>query len=122
MTVARDLRKRSTESEKLLWSALRNRGLLGLKFRRQHTFGRFVVDFYCPELKLVIEVDGGIHDHSEQRERDAIRQEIIEMWEVRFIRIRADDVENRFEETLTHLEHQLRNLSPSPCNGEGAGG
>ncbi len=58
---ARRLRKRQTKSEKLLWLALRNRQLGGLKFLRQHPIGHSIVDFYCHENRLVIEIDGGIH-------------------------------------------------------------
>ena len=54
----RTLRKRSTRAEKLLWQNLRDRGLEGFKFRRQFSVGPFVLDFYCPELKLAIVVDG----------------------------------------------------------------
>ncbi len=58
---ARRLRKRQTKSEKLLWQALRNRQLSDLKFLRQHPIGHSIVDFYCHENRLVIEIDGGIH-------------------------------------------------------------
>ena len=98
----------------MLWSVLRNRGLLGLKFRRQHPIGAFVVDFYCPELAVAIEVDGSIHDGVERRGRDEVRQDFIEGLGIRFIRIRADEIETRFETTVSWLEHQLQNLSPSP--------
>jgi very-short-patch-repair endonuclease len=58
---ARDLRIRQTAAEVMLWEALRNRRLDGVKFRRQHPVGPFVIDFCCPERRLAIEVDGGIH-------------------------------------------------------------
>jgi len=58
---ARELRKGPTSAEKILWEALRNRKLGRFKFRRQHRFGFFIADFYCPEAKLIIEVDGEIH-------------------------------------------------------------
>lgn len=58
---ARLLRKVSTEAEDLLWQELRNRKLMGLKFRRQHPLKNFVADFYCAEKNLVIEVDGNVH-------------------------------------------------------------
>ncbi|MCS6918857.1 MAG: rRNA maturation RNAse YbeY, partial [Fimbriimonadales bacterium] len=62
--LARQKRREPTPAEKRLWKYLRNRQLLGFKFRRQHTIERFIVDFYCPEAKLVIEVDGEIHDYT----------------------------------------------------------
>jgi very-short-patch-repair endonuclease len=62
LSFRRRLRRKQTHSEKLLWQQLRNRALTHLKFRRQVSFGKYVVDFYCPELKLVIELDGNAHD------------------------------------------------------------
>jgi very-short-patch-repair endonuclease len=64
---ARELRKVMTPAEKMLWQQLRGRGLNGLKFRRQHPLGNLIVDFYCAEHRLVIEVDGGIHDADHAR-------------------------------------------------------
>ncbi len=58
---ARLLRRRATEAEAILWDALRSRRLGGYKFRRQHSLAAFIVDFYCPSVRLVVEVDGGIH-------------------------------------------------------------
>ena len=58
---ARQLRKNQTDAEKLLWSILRSRQLLGLKFRRQHSIGPYILDFYCHDSKLCIELDGGQH-------------------------------------------------------------
>jgi len=56
--LARELRKRETPSEKTLWSHLSRNQLLGLQFRRQHPINRFIADFYCPKIKLIIEIDG----------------------------------------------------------------
>jgi very-short-patch-repair endonuclease len=66
---ARELRTRQTPAESILWDALRGRRLAGLKFRRQHPIGTFVVDFCCPDRRLAIELDGPVH--AEQREHDA---------------------------------------------------
>ncbi len=74
--LARDMRHEATCAEDVLWERLRNRRLCGIKFRRQHAIGRFIVDFYCAEARLVIEVDGGIHDYTV--EDDAVRQEYLE--------------------------------------------
>jgi len=73
---ARQFRKMPTPSENLLWQALRNRQLLGLKFRRQQPIGPFVVDFFCAEQRVIVEVDGPIHES--QHERDAERQSLLE--------------------------------------------
>src|SRR5690606_34343115 len=103
----------------LLWNALRNRRLLGLKFRRQHPFGRFVVDFYCPELRMAIEVDGGVHDDEEVRRRDEVRQELIETYDVRFMRVRAENLEHDCDATVAMIEQKLRQLPPLHVDGEG---
>ena len=62
MTRARQLRKSATQHERLLWRHLRNRQLQGWKFRRQHPVDRYIIDFYCPEARLAIELDGGRHN------------------------------------------------------------
>jgi len=91
---ARAHRKTPTRSEALLWAQLRKRKL-GVRFRRQHVFSLgLVVDFYAPALKLVVEVDGTVHDAPGAAERDAARQALIESkYGVRFLRIRAELVE-----------------------------
>src|SRR3990172_11904194 len=73
---SRDLRRRQTPSERLLWEALRNRKLLGRKFRRQARIGHCVADFYCPTERLVVEVDGGIHRQRRHADRD--REQMLE--------------------------------------------
>ena len=62
LAIARQLRRESTPAERFAWSLLRRRGMLGLKFRRQHVLRGFIVDFYCPQLRLVLELDGAPHD------------------------------------------------------------
>jgi very-short-patch-repair endonuclease len=81
---ARDLRARETSVEDILWEELRSRRLDGMKFRRQHPIGPFVVDFCCTEHRLVIELDGGVH--AEQQEQDAEREAILAMAGYRVIR------------------------------------
>jgi len=62
LEIARHLRRKATPAERHAWSLLRRRGILGLKFRRQHPLCGFIVDFYCPRLRLVLELDGGSHE------------------------------------------------------------
>ena len=71
--LARQLRQKSTDAESLLWQSLRNRKVLGFKFRRQHQFGEYVVDFYCSEAKLVVECDGEIHSRNDSWQHDRVR-------------------------------------------------
>src|SRR6476659_2007376 len=74
---ARELRLRNTEAEQKLWSLLRNRQLNGKKFRRQHAISNYIVDFYCNECKLVIELDGKFHTAGEAKEYDAARTALL---------------------------------------------
>jgi very-short-patch-repair endonuclease len=70
---ARELRRRQTPAEELLWELLRGRRLGGAKFRRQHQFGPYICDFYCHEARLVIELDGAPHADPDRREADSAR-------------------------------------------------
>jgi len=87
---ARDMRRTPTRAEEMLWGALRGNQVAGLKFRRQHPVGRFVLDFYCPGYKLAVEVDGDVHD--EQQERDAARTQVLEAYGYRVLRFRNEQV------------------------------
>lgn len=100
---AKDQRKHPTRSENALWQALRRHQLGGLKFLRQHPVGPSILDFYCHEKKLAIEIDGGIHHRNDQRERDRYRQKLIEGYGIRFFRCTAEDVENNLPEVLAHI-------------------
>ncbi len=88
---ARKLRKEQTPEEAIVWSVLRNRQFMGLKFRRQHVIEGFVVDFYCHELLLAVEIDGGIHDR--HKYYDDLRQGLIECRGIRFIRVSNDEIQ-----------------------------
>ncbi|KAB2879816.1 DUF559 domain-containing protein [bacterium] len=103
----RSLRRRSTKAERTLWQNLRNRGFEGYKFRRQVSVGFFVLDFYCPELKLAMEVDGYTHDSDEAKKYDAERQEIIENYGVRFLHIRDEEVHEDIEKTLKNIKTEI---------------
>lgn len=72
--ISRSLRKNSTPWERKVWAVLKNRNLSGLKFRRQHRIGRYVVDFYCPEKRLIVELDGGQHNFERNIIQDKKRQ------------------------------------------------
>lgn len=94
---ARALRQRQTPPEARLWHALRNGRVAGLKFRRQHPIGRFIVDFYCDSAKLVVEVDGDSHAGDEAEARDAARTEWLVGQGYRVLRFTNEDVHKRFE-------------------------
>jgi very-short-patch-repair endonuclease len=84
--LARELRKNSTLAEVLLWIQIKNKAM-GVEFHRQVPIDNYIVDFYCHELMLAIEVDGNSHDHEEVAVSDARRQKVLEKLGVRFIRI-----------------------------------
>ena len=87
---ARNLRKNQTDDEKLLWQHLRNRQMLGQKFRRQFPIDTFIVDFVCLELKLIIELDGG--QHAEQIEYDRHRTEKLQQRDFKVMRFWNNEV------------------------------
>jgi len=98
-----------TAAEWRLWQALRVRQLGGLKFRRQHPVGPFVLDFYCPAGKLVIELDGGVHD--EQAEQDEARTQHLESYGYRVLRFRNEEVFADLPAVLDRIA-QAASLSP----------
>ena len=99
--IARQLRNTPTPSEDRLWRALRKRQLDGRKFRRQVAIGPFVVDFYCASERLIVEVDGPIHDS--QREADCQRQRMLESLGLRFVRLTAAEVEDNLPGVLDKI-------------------
>ena len=94
-TRAKLLRKRTTIAEKILWNKLRNNQLGGLKFRRQHPIDIFIADFYCHEKRLVIEVDGEIHNY--QKEYDEGRTAELEAKDMTVIRFTNEEVINNIK-------------------------
>ncbi|MBM3435901.1 MAG: endonuclease domain-containing protein [Bacteroidetes bacterium] len=104
---AQDLRKELTPAEKLLWRNLRGRRFMGLKFRRQHPVSHFIADFYCHEKKLVIEIDGGIHNLPEVKERDEGRtEELIDLGLI-VIRFTNEEIEKDMVGVLKKLKSVL---------------
>ena len=109
--VARQFRKEPTPSEDILWQALRGRKLEGRKFCRQQPIGAFIVDFFCGAERLVIEVDGGIHEF--QQDADRQRQELLESLGLRVVRVGSELVETNLDEALSVI---CQVFSPHPPN------
>ena len=105
--LAQQLRKKMTEAEKKLWKMLRNRRFEGLKFRRQHPINRFVVDFYCHQKLLVVEVDGGIHNDVDVKERDEGREEELKNLGLTIIRFTNEEVLTNVYKVLEELKTKL---------------
>lgn len=106
----RQLKKNQTCCEKIVWIYLRDRKTLGYKFRRQNSVDRFVIDFYCPELKLAVEIDGNVHDKSDQKEHDDRRQEYIEKYGISFLRITNEELLANPNMAFKRIEGAIKNL------------
>jgi len=123
--IARQMRREPTEAEAALWQRLRGRRLRGVKVRRQHTIERFIVDFYAAQVGVVIEVDGPVHDFSQ--EHDAVRQEFLESLGLKVLRFRNEQVLHDIDAVLAEIGIWFDRLTPpSPLQpggeGKGAGG
>ncbi|MEA3358650.1 MAG: N-6 DNA methylase [Thermodesulfobacteriota bacterium] len=114
---ARELRRSGTPAEELLWELLRNRRFGGLKFRRQHQIGDYIVDFYCHEHRLAVELDGGVHDGKSQHEHDKKRDRYLKSLGNTVIRIKNKAFMESTEKGLEQIANSL--LSPP---GRGVGG
>jgi very-short-patch-repair endonuclease len=99
---ARRHRREMTASERLLWARLRSNRIAGLHFRRQHVIHGFIADFYCRRAKLIIEVDGKMHD--EYHERDHVRDEILRSEEFFVLRFSNEKVGEDLEKVIQEIE------------------
>jgi len=122
---ARDLRSHMNDAEKLLWSRLRAHRMDGRKFRRQHAFGNYIVDFVCLASRLIIEVDGDSHGNDSREALDAQRTAYIEKLGFRVLRFWNDyvltDLDNVTETIFEALNANSRpSPQPSPLRGEGS--
>jgi adenine-specific DNA-methyltransferase len=103
----------------MLWRALRNRRFAEHKFRRQQPVGPFILDFYCHEARLAIEIDGPIH--AKQTVADRARQSALESLGIRFLRIPAELVESNLDAALNLIDAALCDLPSPAAAGEGPG-
>ena len=103
LAYARELRGRLTDSEELLWLLLRNRRLGGVKFRRQHPVSPYILDFYCEELALGVELDGGQHLEEKQLQKDQKRENFFWDRGIKIIRFWDNDVLCRTESVLEEI-------------------
>jgi very-short-patch-repair endonuclease len=108
--LARNLRKSQTEAEQILWSKLRSRQLLGFKFRRQHPIENYILDFYCIEAQLAIEIDGGQHAEKENIKRDDQRTALLNQKGIRVIRYWNNDVLEHIDEIYEDIYINLKDM------------
>ena len=104
-----------TPAEKLLWTKLRSKQCHLFKFRRQHAIGPFIVDFFCPEQSLVVEIDGDVHAEKAQQIKDRQRERHLRSLGLQVIRYTNDEVLNNLNGVLEHLLSVLSSSSTSPC-------
>ena len=114
----RQLRKNEPGTERLLWSKLRNRQLKGFKFRRQNGIGKYILDFYCPEARLGVEIDGDSHYNEVATKNDMIRQKYLESCDVKIIRFNNKDVLGNLGGVLETIAGNLPPLTPPYKGGE----
>jgi very-short-patch-repair endonuclease len=89
---SQELRKNMTDAERLLWSRLRRKQLNNFQFYRQRIIGDYIVDFYCPKSKLIVEVDGGQHYQDEQNRRDKVRDDYMKNLGMKILRVSDREV------------------------------
>lgn len=107
------LRNNMVNAEIVMWRQLRNKQIDNCRFRRQYSIGRFIVDFYCPELKLAIEIDGDTHIQGNNPEYDKERQKIIESLEINFLRFTNSEVYHNMEYVLETIYDKIEKLRKS---------
>ena len=101
------LRQNQTYLEEILQTHLRNRKCLGIKFRRQYSIDQYVIDFYSPEIKLAIELDGNVHNEPNPKAYDVERQKYIERFGVSFCRITNEEYEGNQEKAFKKIENLI---------------
>jgi very-short-patch-repair endonuclease len=103
LKAARDLRSNMTDAEQILWRCLRRKQIGGFRFRRQHPFERFVLDFYCCDAKLAIELDGGQHNEPAVKDHDEARTALLEKHGIQVIRFWNNEILLNIEGVLESI-------------------
>jgi len=117
LSLKRRIRTNPTRAEQLLWAKLRHNQIYGLKFRRQHGIGSYIVDFFCPERSLVIEVDGDVHAIETQHNKDLERENYLTTLGLQILRYTNDEIFNNLNGVLEDLALRLSTDSTSPIPG-----
>lgn len=108
--ISKNLKKTETVTEKLLWEQLRNNQMLNLHFRRQYPINSFIADFYCHKIKLIVEVDGNIHNMPENIKYDAIRTDLLNKLGIHVIRFTNHQVINDIENVISVIKEYANKL------------
>ncbi|OEK02365.1 hypothetical protein BFP97_12900 [Roseivirga sp. 4D4] len=107
---AKQLRRNMTTAEAMVWKLLKGKQMKGYDFDRQRPIDQYIVDFYCKDLMLAIEIDGSSHDSKEAQEADLARQQTLEKLGVRFLRIRDEDVKEDVNSTYFVIKEWIENF------------
>jgi len=103
----RMLRNNMTNAEKILWERIRRRQIDNKRFLRQYSVNKYVLDFYCPEIKLAIEVGGETHTSKEEIEYDRIRQNEVEQFGIKFLRFKNNEIFDKIEEVIIKIRKEI---------------
>ena len=119
LNVARELRQRMTQAEKILWNVLRAKNI-GFKFRRQAPFVfsddcHYIADFYCPEKKLIIELDGGIHNNKFAKEYDKFREDIFKISGYKILRFKNKEVIESLNKVIVEIKKKILSKDDIKC-------
>ena len=101
------LRREETPTERMLWKRLRGKQLDGYRFRQQHGFGPYILDFYCPSIRLCIELDGEVHDSKEAQLHDSDRTSFLNENRIHVIRFRNEEVEQSIEMVIQKIREYI---------------
>ncbi len=104
---ARLLRQNQTKAERIFWNAVRDKKIDGFKFRREYPFPTFIVDFYCHEAKLIIEIDGGYHKYNEVAIRDSAKDKLLKENGYRVLRVTNQEIIEELDSCLEKLRVRL---------------
>ncbi len=105
----RDLRNNSTYTEELLWEEIRG-SKLGFKLKRQHSIGKYIIDFFCSSKRLIVEIDGGIHELKDNQEYDLVRDKFFTDLGYTVLRIKSNEVEDNMKEVLQKIRGKLASI------------
>jgi very-short-patch-repair endonuclease len=108
----RELRRNQTDAERTLWAKVRNKQFFGMRFFRQYSIGPYILDFYCPMMKLAVELDGGQHNQNCTREYDTARSEYLKTHGIDVIRFWDNEVMLDIQSVLAKLELKVTPLHP----------
>ena len=110
----RELRKNLTPAEARLWKFLQNSQLEGRKFRRQHSIGRYIIDFYCPKEKIAIELEGNVHFNPVNEQYDLLRTEFLNSYNIKVVKFENKEVFEKIEIVIEIIKSNFKNTTPCP--------